>query len=1151
MENLQNILANDYCGIDNFLNTVILPVMQCGIERKNIDLLDDDNKRANAALSNIKSILHVGTLDWMGSSDIEVYDVTLRDNAKISRSRVGIQSLIKSNLFPFSHAFMVFHYDNPAYRSWRFSYCFKQDSLNNTTPAKRFTYLFGRDFPCRTAVDRLNLLARSKRNDKDLEEAFSVQALSDEFFYKYLGYYAVFTEYITGIRVEKAKLDRKEIKEIVRWFEQTECYQKKGRQFTVFNNNEKKVSDYVKKMLGRIVFLYFLEHKGWLAGNHNYMRDLLANVSETDKEDFLDKMLEPMFFGLLNTKTEDRRQLLINGVSPSSLPQADAIPYLNGGLFQQEEIDLINSDFPYELFKALFDFFDSYNFTIDENDPDDAEVGVDPEMLGKIFESLLEDNKDKGAFYTPKEIVDYMCQESLIAYLQTNVNDEAVREGLRRFVETRNVDSVNGTGSTLARKIDTELQRVKICDPAIGSGAFPMGLLNLLVKCREALGCRLTRVELKREIIQNNIYGVDIEKGAVDIARLRFWLSLIVDEDTPQALPNLDYKIVEGNSLLTTFDGKYINLDTKGQQHFRVNEMREEKRKLYQLKKNFYGAYGAQKMEITIAIKDSILRLIAMQLGYESRSWLSKNTEQLDLFEARQLSLNDMLPKLPEETQRIFEHCNMLHRRLNDKTISLSERAQTDIRFFDWRVIFTEVFDNETPGFDIVIGNPPYVEAKKLKHVASILKPLFEVYSGTADLSIYFIEHGKNLLAENGILSYITTNKFFNTGYGKLLRKLIISNKINKIINFEQVEVFEGVLVSSVILEIRKSESTNEDFTYDRFYKLNSTQFKKQFVARIGSFGSYPSSELDENEWSFSDVSSLKVKRQIEKRCKLLGEIEGVNIYRGVTTGYNPAFIINNEKRDQLIAEDPKNASVIKNMLQGRNIRKWYYNESDENLVFVPWHFPLHKDESISGASKIAEERLSVEYKALYNHLLYHKEELADRNHDETGIRYEWYALQRCAASYYEEFEKPEKIIWGLTADKWAYALDTEGHYLPSNGYILTSTRIPIKYILGLLNSALLQYYFSFIGIMTAGGAYTLKAATISALPFVDTDNYEGIISIVDRILSAKKLDPQADTSALEAEIDRLVYQLYGLTYDEVKIVDPETPITREEYESK
>ena len=161
-----------------------------------------------------------------------------------------------------------------------------------------------------------------------------------------------------------------------------------------------------------------------------------------------------------------------------------------------------------------------------------------------------------------------------------------------------------------------------------------------------------------------------------------------------------------------------------------------------------------------------------------------------------------------------------------------------------------------------------------------------------------------------------------------------------------------------------------------------------------------------------------------------------------------------------------------------------------------------------------------------------------DRNHDETGIRYEWYALQRCAASYYDEFEKPEKIIWGLTADKWAYTLDTEGHYLPSNGYILTSTKVPTKYILGLLNSKLLHYYFGFIGVMTAGGAYTLKAATISALPFVDTDDYEPIITLVDRILEAKKLDPQSDTSVLEAEIDRLVYDLYGLTEDEIRIVE-------------
>ena len=291
-------------------------------------------------------------------------------------------------------------------------------------------------------------------------------------------------------------------------------------------------------------------------------------------------------------------------------------------------------------------------------------------------------------------------------------------------------------------------------------------------------------------------------------------------------------------------------------------------------------------------------------------------------------------------------------------------------------------------------------------------------------MSIYFNELGLNLLAEGGIISYITTNKFFNTQYGEKVRNQLSSQHINTILNFEQVEVFEDVLVSSVIFNISKRKKKPKNFfTYEKFYKLKFQEFKRQFVERQNLFGVYSQDYLNNKEWSFSDMIQLMLKEKIEKKHVLLKDIEGVKIYRGVTTGYNPAFIISNEQRDSLIAKDYKNSQVIKNMLQGRNIRKWYYNESKENLLFIPWHFPLENN-NISGASIEAENALKEQYPSIYYRLSQYKKELVLRNKDETGIRYEWYALQRCAASYYDEFEKSEKIIWGLTADKWAFTLD-------------------------------------------------------------------------------------------------------------------------------
>lgn len=448
-------------------------------------------------------------------------------------------------------------------------------------------------------------------------------------------------------------------------------------------------------------------------------------------------------------------------------------------------------------------------------------------------------------------------------------------------------------------------------------------------------------------------------------------------------------------------------------------------------------------------------------------------------------------------------------------------------------------FRNIRGYFDIVIGNPPYVEAKKLRVIASVLKDNYEVYSGTADLSLYFIEQSLNLCITNGTLSFITTNKFFNTGYGKLVRSFLLRHVMRQIINFEQVEVFENVLVSSTILITSKSEPIiGNKIVYQRFYKLKAVLFRQQFAEKQGNFGSYPQDSLNDCEWSFADTVNLELKSKIEHNGICLKDVQGVSVYRGVTTGYNPAFIITNAHKDNLISQDGHNAAIIKNMLQGRNIRKWYYNESDENLIFIPWHFPL-ENSNINGASEYAEQEFKNKYLSLYNHILAYKQDLCDRNKDETGIRYEWYALQRCAASYYSEFEKSEKIIWGLTADKWAFAYDDKQHFLPSNGYILTSEIVPVKYLLGLLNSRLLKYYFGFIGVMTAGGAYTLKCATIESLPIILSENLHPIINIVTEILTLKTENPSGDTREQESAIDRMVYDLYGITEEERRIIDP------------
>ncbi|WP_288674501.1 N-6 DNA methylase [uncultured Bacteroides sp.] len=1079
-ESLKEYLNSRYQGWSSFLNNVIFPIFgeedfEDGFETELLESLPERRQLAEA--TGIRSIKQVGMM-YVGVEPLQIFDVTVNDRVMMERNRVNIQRLIRAVMDQFSCAFMLFHYEDDTRWDWRFTYCRKSGNKEETTDSKRYTFLLGPGQSCRTATDNFMALY-DKRNSleiKDIENAFNVEALSKEFFGKYKAQYEDFVNYMVapanGMRQHFIDTD----------FDHTGMTADKIR-----DREEKPIRDYVKKLLGRIVFLHFLQKKGWLGvpagkewgeGDRDFMLNIFKNANESQKENFLDDILEDLFAEGLDRNRSDQGDLYDTKVEGF---RNCRIPYLNGGLFERDILDKKPSHFPASYFNSLLTMLSQYNFTIDENDPNDAEVGVDPEMLGRIFENLLEDNKDKGAFYTPKEIVQYMCRESLIAYLQTDMREED-KECIRQFVTTHDASLLG----ELKEYIDQKLCNVKICDPAIGSGAFPMGLLRELFFCRSAIEPNIIEnaANIKRHIIQNNIYGVDIERGAVDIARLRFWLSLIVDEKSPEALPNLDFKIMQGNSLLEQYKGADLSTMTEkkvGSEH-------------------------------SITLFDTMLDVYRKNLRDKLAEYY-------------------VCPEHDKKAQLRKDIADIVKQELIEQGIHIDFEdmdLSANSQFFLWHTWFHDVFSRPSKeGFDIVIGNPPYVEAKKLKYIASILKEKFAIYSGTADLSIYFNELGVNLLAEKGIISYITTNKFFNTGYGEKVRRQLSSQHINIILNFEQVEVFENVLVSSVIFNISKRNKIPKSiFTYEQFYKLKFQEFKRQFVERQNMFGVYPQDYLNEKEWSFSDMSQLMLKEKIEKSHLILKEVKGVKIYRGVTTGYNPAFIISNEQRDKLIAEDIKNKRVIKNMLQGRNIRKWYYSESEDNLIFTRRGTDIEDFPSIK-----------THLFAFYNNLKPKTPD--DSSEGRKPGTYKWFEILDNTA-YYLEFEKSEKIIWGLTADKWAYALDTEQHYLPSNAYILTSETISIRFILGLLNSKLLHYYFRFIGVMTAGGAYTLKAATIEVLPIaIGTKEQQKEIALkVESLLNAKAKNKQVDVSSTESEIDRLVYNLYGLSEDEIKIVE-------------
>lgn len=613
-ETFKSVFDSDYCGAGEFISRVLVPIFgenevnDFKYAESNPTQADEETLRK----ANIQEIYRVATINRVGTDPIEVFDVTMGDSTDLSRSRVGIQRIIRSALFPYSHAFIVFHYKNLGFTEWRFSYVYKQDKNANTTDAKRYTYLFSRELHARTAIDRFCTLAESKKDNEALLEAFNVEALSDDFFEEYRTQYAKFVKYITG---------KEYVKEGGKYVEKA-TGKPNEELYSAFGKDDKTIRDYVKKMMGRITFLHFLQRKRWMNGDVNYLLKLFKESKY--KNNYLDKVLEPLFFGILNTKPENRSALFRKeGWDMDLLAEWKSIPYLNGGLFEQEDVDKYKSVFPAEFFESLFTFFSEYNFTVDENDPDDAEVGVDPEMLGKIFENLLEDNKDKGAFYTPKEIVRYMCRESLIAYLveKTGITEPILREFVSDPYEKAE-DMEWGDKEVVLNALEC----VKICDPAIGSGAFPMGLLNELVRCEEAIVLgqekNTGRAELKKSIIKNNIYGVDIEKGAIDIARLRFWLSLVVDEDEPSPLPNLDYKIMQGNSLLESYKGmdlSHLLDEQEGVLNFGEDTRVELKKKLDQ----YYSCEEhTEKKRLQAEINDLVHQQIiesgTMVSGFES-----------------------------------------------------------------------------------------------------------------------------------------------------------------------------------------------------------------------------------------------------------------------------------------------------------------------------------------------------------------------------------------------------------------------------------------------------------------------------------------------------------------------------------------------------
>ena len=766
-ESLKEYLSSRYQGWSSFLKNVIFPIFgeddfEDGFEAEL--LVSQPERKQLAEATGIRSIKQVGMM-YVGVEPLQIFDVTVSDRVMMERNRVNIQRLIRAVMDQFSCAFMLFHYEDDTRWDWRFTYCRKSGNKEETTDSKRYTFLLGPGQSCRTATDNFMALydKRASLEIKDIEDAFNVEALSKEFFGKYKAQYEAFVNYMVdpanGMRQDFIDTD----------FDHTGMAADKIR-----DREEKPIRDYVKKLLGRIVFLHFLQKKGWLGvpagkewgeGDRDFMLKLFKNATERQKENFLDDILEDLFAEGLDRNRSDKGDLYdteVNGIGKCR------IPYLNGGLFERDDLDKKSSHFPAEYFDSLLTMLSQYNFTIDENDPNDAEVGVDPEMLGRIFENLLEDNKDKGAFYTPKEIVQYMSRESLIAYLQTDQKEEN-KECIRQFVTTHDAALLGD----LKEDIDQKLIDVKICDPAIGSGAFPMGLLRELFFCRSAIEPNIIEnaANIKRHIIQNNIYGVDIERGAVDIARLRFWLSLIVDEKSPEALPNLDFKIMQGNSLLEQYKGADLSTMTEnnpesGHGITLFDSMLDVYRK--NLRDKLAEYYACPEHDKKVQLRKDIAEIVKQEL---SEQGIRVDFEDLDL--------------------------------------------SSNSQFFLWHTWFHDVFSRPSKeGFDIVIGNPPYGakydnETKRYyKNTYVTANSIRGLQKGSLDTYTLFIELGYNLLRRDGSFAYIVPISLTSSDSLTGVHRILMGNCDTIHISSYAVRpkpVFENAVVNTSILLFQKT----------------------------------------------------------------------------------------------------------------------------------------------------------------------------------------------------------------------------------------------------------------------------------------------------------------------------------------------------------
>lgn len=825
MTNFRPIFENDWCGIETFLKDVLSPVF--GDYEQGYDVLTNEPEvREKAKNANITEIRHAATFDFFGS-ELKVFDITVGDNKKLENNKVGIQAIVRQYINQFEGALIIFHHQKVENQEWRFSYVEKRVNAQDSTSAKRYTYILGKHLPARTISDRFTYLEDHKDilTLKDLTDAFSVEVLTKQFYDELFNWYEWACENVT--------------------FPIGDTTKDKNGKYNVKQTKEKNELNLIR-LITRLMFVWFIKQKDLIPSwvfDESELNKVLTEFKPESKKDgnYYNAVLQNLFFATLNKKIEDRAFADDKSISNNKqfgvknfyrdnkektffkesnsqiIERFKTVPFLNGGLFEcldklvddkdnKKNIEVFTDGFsrepnwmafiPNNLFwqkedgehEGVIHLLSRYNFTVEENSPSDVQVALDPELLGKVFENLLGTynpetsetaRKDSGSFYTPREIVSFMVDESIKDYLSKTVKN-LTSENIQ-ILFNDNVECYNSDNKV---EIVNALKSMKILDPACGSGAFPMGALqrivHLIQKCNGVTSDKNSLYSLKLDLIEKCLYGVDIQPIAVQICKLRFFISLICEQDKTDSisdnygfnpLPNLETKFVVANSL--------IGMERKSQNDlFSDPDGKIEKKKL-EIQEKRHEHFKAPTAEAKAKCRedDRKLRAELANLLEQNKMFAPKDAEQLA--EWNPYDQNAVSP------------------------------------FFDAEWMF-----NTAEGFDIVIGNPPYISTKG---VTAEAKKAYEAEFGFSDDTYnLFTFKGLELTKKNGTLNYIIPKTFWTTQTKRNMRDLILGKNIKYI--FDTANPFDAVMVDTCIIQIENStyEKDNKISFLDGTENLNS-----------------------------------------------------------------------------------------------------------------------------------------------------------------------------------------------------------------------------------------------------------------------------------------------------------------------------------------